>query len=211
MSYHLLRQGQQTTSLSVTEALSESRRVRRQRHLEQLEIPQEHLAVTEEVLGKGGFGTVYLADYNGRNAAAKVLLFDHDVAGPAGLDDEDMITREGMTPMVQRQRSHHRSFMRELESMTRLRSPHTIQVYGAITSLTDRYILVMELLSGGDLSTFLRRADEPLADENTRQIIRDICAGMTFLHSKQTIHGDLKSANVLLDGAGRAKVRDMRI
>ena len=29
-------------------------------------------SITEEVLGKGGFGEVYLDDYNGQNAAAKV-------------------------------------------------------------------------------------------------------------------------------------------
>lgn len=28
--------------------------------------------ITDELLGKGGFGAVYLCDFNGRNAAAKV-------------------------------------------------------------------------------------------------------------------------------------------
>lgn len=32
------------------------------------------MTITDELLGKGGFGEVYLADYNGRNAAAKVLI-----------------------------------------------------------------------------------------------------------------------------------------
>ncbi|CAM9550292.1 unnamed protein product, partial [Ectocarpus fasciculatus] len=31
---------------------------------------------------------------------------------------------------------------------------------------------------------------------------------MAFLHRMENIHGDLKSANVLLDGAGRAKIGD---
>lgn len=31
------------------------------------------MAITDELLGKGGFGEVYLADYNGHNAAAKVV------------------------------------------------------------------------------------------------------------------------------------------
>lgn len=97
--------------------------------------------------------------------------------------------------------------MRELEAMTRLRSPHTVNVYGAVTSRTDRLILVMELLSGGDLRTLLKRAEEPLPEEQARRIVGDISAGMAFLHSKSTVHGDLKSANVLFDGNGRAKVR----
>lgn len=91
--------------------------------------------------------------------------------------------------------------------MTRLRSPHTVNVYGAMTRRSDRLVLVMELLPGGDLRSLLKRHEEPLLEERARQIVADVCAGMAFLHSMSTFHGDLKSANVLFDGAGRAKVR----
>ena len=57
--------------LSATNTL-EARRVRRQRNLDMVEIPEHFVTVTDELLGKGGFGAVYMADYNGRNAAAKV-------------------------------------------------------------------------------------------------------------------------------------------
>ena len=90
--------------------------------------------------------------------------------------------------------------------MIRLRSPHTVNVFGAITSREDRLVLVMELLPGGDLHALLKGAAEPLSEERARQLIGDICAGMYFLHQKETVHGDLKSPNVLLDGDGRAKV-----
>lgn len=64
----------------------------------------------------------------------------------------------------------------------------------------------MELLPGGDLRHRLRKAKEPLDPGVLRQIVTDVCSGMVFLHSKQTVHGDLKSANVLFSAAGRAKV-----
>lgn len=99
-----------------------------------------------------------------------------------------------------------KSFLRELQAMIRLRSPHTVNVFGAVTSRQDRLVLVMELLPGGDLHALLKGAVEPLAEEHARRIIGDICAGMSFLHQKETIHGDFKSPNVLLDGDGRAKV-----
>lgn len=50
----------------------EARRERRKRKLDAIEIPERYVTVTDELLGKGGFGAVYIADYNGRNAAAKV-------------------------------------------------------------------------------------------------------------------------------------------
>lgn len=46
-----------------------------------LEIPQDDILLTDELLGKGGFGSVYLVDYNGRNAAAKVVQIEHDLSG----------------------------------------------------------------------------------------------------------------------------------
>ena len=52
--------------------IAEARRVRRQRNLDVIEIPEDRVVITDELLGKGGFGAVYIADYHGRNAAAKV-------------------------------------------------------------------------------------------------------------------------------------------
>ncbi|CAM9297409.1 unnamed protein product [Ectocarpus sp. 12 AP-2014] len=191
---NLYRQGSNAESAS-SESVAEARSIRRQRKLDQVEIPEDQLFITTDLLGKGGFGEVYLADYNGHNAAAKVLYIAHDL----GALDENQKQRET------RQR---KGFLRELEAMIRLRSPNTVNVYGAVTSLSDRMVLVMELLPNGDLLTLLRRSTKPLPEEKSRQIIGDICAGMAFLHGKNTVHGDLKSANVLLDGGGRAKIGD---
>jgi len=52
--------------------VAEARSIKRQRRLDQVQIPEEHLSIADDLLGKGGFGEVYLADYNGHNAAAKV-------------------------------------------------------------------------------------------------------------------------------------------
>lgn len=131
----------------------------------------------------------------------QVLPVERHVEGLDGVDDGgdgDVIAK-----------SQRNAFLRELEAMTRLRSPHTVNVYGAVTTREDRLVLVMELLAGGDLRALLRNAENPLPEDQTRRITGDVCAGMAFLHSKATVHGDLKSANVLFDGAGRAKVGRM--
>lgn len=135
----------------------------------------------------------------------QVLHITHDI-GKLG-EHEVLEARAGGRSDPEREKSQRRGFLRELHAMNRLRSPHTVGLYGAITSRPDRLVLVMELLPGGDLRTLLKKAEQPLPEERSWQIIRDICAGMNFLHSKETVHGDLKSPNVLLDGDGRAKVR----
>ncbi|CAM9803329.1 unnamed protein product [Ectocarpus fasciculatus] len=109
---------------------------------------------------------------------------------------------------IKSERRQRKTFRRELDAMIRLRSPNTVHVYGKITALRDRLVLVMELLVGGDLRMLLNSSHPSLPAHKSRRIIGDICAGMAFLHSKNTIHGDLKSSNVLLDGDGRAKIGD---
>lgn len=153
------------------------RRRRRQQRLDQLEIPVSELEITDEVLGRGGFGTVYLADLNGLNAAAKVIVFedelgeDEDEDGSDDDDDDDATAatngeecRQPSKPetveaaaasshkrlnngepevsLSHQHRQQRRAFMRELEAMKRLRGPHTVTIYGAVTSLPDRLILV---------------------------------------------------------------------
>ncbi|CAM9776414.1 unnamed protein product, partial [Ectocarpus sp. 12 AP-2014] len=242
-----------------------SKKKRRQHRMDQLELPASDVEVTNEVLGRGGFGTVYLADLHGLNAAAKVVVFEEEedddeddgtesvsngtdgvLDGSRGVLDSSASTgyrgsqrrskpqtkaeaatmgqsqtesttsptdsqQQWLSRASQQSREHQRQrrmFMRELEAMKRLRGPHTVTIYGAVTSLPDRLVLVMELLQGGDLRHRLKKAKEPLEEKTLRKIVRDICCGMAFLHAKATVHGDLKSANVLFDATGRAKIAD---
>ncbi|CAB1102896.1 unnamed protein product [Ectocarpus sp. CCAP 1310/34] len=130
------------------ESLAQARRSRRQHKLDQIEIPEDHVSITNEVLGKGGFGVVYLADYNGHNAAAKVQHITHGLGKPG----ENGISLSGPRTIefnALRDKAERKAFLRELDTMIRLRNPHTVNVYGAITSLPDRLVLVMELLAGG--------------------------------------------------------------
>lgn len=64
---------QRSNAESDAEARAEARSARRRRKLDDVEIPEDQVVITDELLGSGGFGAVYLADLNGRNAAAKVL------------------------------------------------------------------------------------------------------------------------------------------
>lgn len=160
------------------------KRRRRQKRLEQLEIPTSEVEITDEVLGRGGFGNVYLADLNGLNAAAKVIVFEDDTyededegeddfddadgdggsdrgrhqhtalklgtpttaaaaAAPTGKDRSPLA--QSSPPQSRERRQLRRAFMLELEAMKRLKGPHTVAIYGAVTSLPDRLVLVSRL------------------------------------------------------------------
>lgn len=183
------------------EVVAKETRLQREHRFKQVDIPADQVVIFGDTIGNRGCGTVYIADYNGKNAAAKV--FDLDV-----VSTEDCVPgqQQGEDNKTTTKEAQSLGFLREVETMKRLSSPNTVQVYGAVTALRGRFVLVMELLSGGDLRSLLKRSTEPLAETLVRQIIGDICNGVSFLHSKSIIHGDLKSANVLFDGVGRAKV-----
>lgn len=148
----------------------------------------------------------------GNRPMVQVVQVEHELGRFQTVKEDVSCGIKKMEPNADHSNSRRRkSFWRELQAMLRLRSPHTVHVYGAITSRKDCYILVMELLPGGDLRALLKHSVDPLQEDHARRIIRDICAGMAFLHRKETVHGDLKSPNVLFDGAGRAKVKpDLR-
>ena len=140
-------------------------------------------------------------DFLPRCRITQVIYITHDIG-----KNDVLEARAGDHSNPEREEtSQRKAFLRELNAMIRLRGPHTVNVYGAITSRPDRLVLVMELLTL-DLRTMLKTSKEPLPEDQSRRIIVDICAGMSFLHTRETVHGDLKSANVLLDGNGRAKV-----
>lgn len=210
--------------------LVKSIRKRRRRGIDQADIPFKDVDVmTEEILGVGGFGSVYLADYRGSNAAAKVVYFQEEHSGDdspseatcGSFDDSDdmeysldqkqrrqvAVASAKKTYAKARAETRERlAFLRELEAMKRLRGSNTVHLYGAVTSTNDRFVLVMELLPGGNLRHRLRKAKGPLDDRTLRRIVKDVCSGMAFLHAEAFVHGDLKSAAVLFDAAGNAKV-----
>lgn len=65
----------QGPSENPAEVANAGRLMRRQQNLAQIEIPEDDVEISRDFLGKGGFGAVYIADYGGRNAAAKVVTY----------------------------------------------------------------------------------------------------------------------------------------
>ncbi|KAF7984274.1 hypothetical protein HWV62_16128 [Athelia sp. TMB] len=65
--------------------------------------------------------------------------------------------------------------------------------------------MVSHWMMNGNLDHFIK---ESLELGHRLQIACDVAAGLTYLHSEDIIHGDLTSANVLIDDDGRARLVD---
>ncbi len=94
----------------------------------------------------------------------------------------------------------------------RLSHPNVLALYHYFED-DDRVYLVMELCAKGEVYTLLRRRREAgqatiLSEAEGRSILRDVVAGLRFLHSSGIIHRDLKLSNILLSEGGQAKIAD---
>ncbi|MFD5518186.1 serine/threonine-protein kinase [Streptomyces sp. NPDC127066] len=140
----------------------------------------------QEVLGRGGFATVYRAHQTavGREVALKV---DSRVLA----SDRD------------RQR-----FLREVTAAGRLSGhPHVVPVYDAGVLGDDRPYMVMELCPGGSLGERLHRHG-PLAVREARDIGLGIADALAAAHAAGVLHRDIKPGNIMVNRYGAAALTD---
>ncbi|KAF9978764.1 Serine/threonine-protein kinase 36 [Actinomortierella ambigua] len=100
-----------------------------------------------------------------------------------------------------------RTFLRrEMALLRLLKHPHLIRFLGD-TVHNGRLVLLMEYAEMGSLQSIIRSRGLSTWSEKER-LAQEIAMGLAYLHSQGLLHRDLKSGNVLLDNAMRAKICD---
>jgi DNA-binding NtrC family response regulator len=131
-----------------------------------------------EKLGEGGMGEVWRATHELLRRPAAVKL----------------ISRQHITEREQRAAAIKR-FEREAYSTASLCSPNTVQLYDyGISDSGDMYY-VMELLSGLDLDSLVKRFG-PMPPERAVWFLRQACRSLSEAHEAQLVHRDIKPANL---------------
>jgi len=98
-----------------------------------------------------------------------------------------------------------RAFQREVVILATASHPALLRFVGATDS--PPFCIVTEWMAGGNLYNEIHKRKR-LDQSQITCAAYDIARGMRFLHSRQIVHRDLKSLNVLLDNNGRAKICD---
>jgi serine/threonine-protein kinase len=129
----------------------------------------------ERQLGKGGMGSVWLAEHLALRSWVAVKLMDPAIAA----------TPEGAE-----------RFRREAQAAASLRSAHVVQVLDYGLHETTPY-LVMELMQGESLASCLER-EKRLTPERTVAIITQVARALGRAHSADIVHRDLKPDNIFL-------------
>ncbi|XP_053740857.1 death-associated protein kinase 2 isoform X2 [Synchiropus splendidus] len=86
--------------------------------------------------------------------------------------------------------------VREVEVLQQLQHPNVVALHDVYENRTD-VVLILELVSGGELFDFLAQK-ESLSEEEATQFIKQILDGVEYLHQKSIAHFDLKPENIML-------------
>ena len=162
----------------------------------------QHLILTEvdvssHELGRGAFGTVYEADYNGTECAAKKI--------------HPILQKETMALIVNEELKS--DFLRECLVHSELVHPNIIKMLGIYYDSSvqrELPILVMELAKS-NLDKFLQETQEiPMYIKLS--ILQDVTRGVRYLHtlSPPVIHCDLSTRNILLTENFLVKICDFK-
>lgn len=139
----------------------------------------EHGYSVVKQIGKGGFGTVYT-----------VISEKYQATFVAKLISRTSIT----TPEA------------EIDNLLLLTHPNIIRVYEYFSS-GDFIFLILEYCSGGSVMDILTTKGR-LAHNVIVEYAWSVLQALRECHAKRIAHLDLKPANVLIDGYGRAKLAD---
>lgn len=93
---------------------------------------------------------------------------------------------------------------REVDILREIQHPNIITLHDIFENKTD-VVLILELVSGGELFDFLAEK-ESLTEEEATQFLKQILDGVHYLHSKRIAHFDLKVRQRVAVGSGKCGV-----
>lgn len=138
-------------------------------------------------LGRGAFGTTYLAEDR--------LLSQPVVIKLLNAEDRDAISL----------------FRQEARITASLAHPNIVKILDSAISTDGRPYLVTEWVDGKDLRAILD-ADGRLGTYRSQQVAEGIAEALAYIHGRGFVHRDLKPSNVLIPGwPSAADYRNARI
>jgi serine/threonine protein kinase len=153
----------------------------------------DQFTITEH-LGAGGFGITYRARDNvlGRTVVIKECYY------------QDFCARSGKSVVARSQtyakpiRSIVKMFMREAQSLAKIRHPNIVGVHRAFEE-NDTAYMVLDLIEGPDLFDII---DEPVSPARVQDILVQLLDAIEKIHELDLLHRDISPDNILIERTG---------
>lgn len=94
--------------------------------------------------------------------------------------------------------------------MMECNSEYIVRLKGCFLESKHLWIM-MEYCEGGSISDLMKLSQSVLNEEQIASVVIDILKGLSFLHSHNRIHRDIKAGNILLSSDGKAKLADFGV
>jgi tetratricopeptide (TPR) repeat protein/tRNA A-37 threonylcarbamoyl transferase component Bud32 len=140
-------------------------------------------------LGRGGMGTVYLAERDDQHYKSTVAI---KLVRP-GMDTDFVLAR----------------FRRERQTLARLQHPNVARLLDGGTTSNGLPYIVMEYIDGLPITAYAEKHN--LNIEHRVRLFLQVCYAVDYAHRNFVIHRDLKPGNILVDASGNAKLLDFGI
>ena len=142
----------------------------------------------EKLLGKGGFGLVYLAhDERLHRSVAIKVPHANRVARPEDADP----------------------YLAEARAVASLEHPHIVPVYDVGSTVECPFFVVSKYVEGTNLATRLK--ESRLSFQQASELVATVAEALHCAHKQGLVHRDVKPGNILLDGNGWAFVVDFGV
>ena len=136
-------------------------------------------------LGKGGFGTVYLAHDDDLDRAVAIK-----VPNPERISHSDDVE----------------AFLIEARVLAKLDHPHIVPVFDVGRTEDGLCFVVSKLVEGSDLAVKMDQARPSFRD--SADLVATIADALHYAHTRGLVHRDIKPANILIDASGKPCVAD---
>ena len=160
----------------------------------------------EKVLGQGGFGITYLGTQVALNRKVAIKeFFMKEYCERNSNTSHVSLGTSGSREIVERFRT---KFIKEAQTIAEMDNNHIIRIYDVFEENGTAYY-VMEYLPGGDLSK--RIPNNGLPETEALEYIRQIGDALTYIHSKNILHLDIKPTNILFRRDGEVVLIDFGV
>lgn len=137
--------------------------------------------VMTSMIGKGAFSKVYRAIHKPTNQEVAIKII----------------------PITEK---NSREILEEISTTRDLKHPYVAELYEILEDKDNNY-LIMEYLPNGNLCDYIKQQGA-LSEDEAQFIFFQIVSAVSYLHSNNIIHRDIKAENILLDKNNNIRLID---